>query len=83
MTTAFVLSGGGSLGAVQVGMLQALADRSITPDLLVGASAGALNAAFVAGHGFDEAALAGLAEVWCGLRRQHVFPFALSRQLWR
>lgn len=50
-----MLSGGGSLGAVQVGMLQALADRSITPDLLVGASAWALNAAFVAGHGFDEA----------------------------
>jgi predicted acylesterase/phospholipase RssA len=44
MTTAFVLSGGGSLGAVQVGMLQALADHHIAPDLLVGAPAGALNA---------------------------------------
>jgi NTE family protein len=48
MTTAFVLSGGVSLGAVQVGMLQALAERGITPDLLVGTSVGAINAAFVA-----------------------------------
>jgi hypothetical protein len=51
MTTAFVLSGGGSLGAVQVGMLRALADQQVAPDLLVGTSVGALNAAFVAGHG--------------------------------
>ncbi len=57
MTTAFVLSGGGSLGAVQVGMLQALGERGVTPDLLVGSSAGALNAAFVAGHGTGRAAL--------------------------
>ena len=51
MTTAFVLSGGGSLGAVQVGMLQALTERQVNPDLLVGTSAGAVNAAFLAGHG--------------------------------
>jgi Predicted esterase of the alpha-beta hydrolase superfamily len=51
MTTAFVLSGGGSLGAVQVGMLQALGERGVVPDLLVGTSAGAINAAFVGGHG--------------------------------
>jgi NTE family protein len=44
MATAFVLSGGGSLGAVQVGMLQALAARGVEPDLLIGTSAGALNA---------------------------------------
>ena len=44
MTTAFVLSGGGSLGAVQVGMLQALAAWGVRPDLLIGTSAGALNA---------------------------------------
>ena len=41
MTTAFVLSGGGSLGAVQVGMLQALSERDVHPDLLIGTSAGA------------------------------------------
>jgi NTE family protein len=81
MTTAFVLSGGGSLGAVQVGMLQALAEHHITPDVLVGASAGALNAAFVAGHGFDATTLQRLADIWTGLRRPDVFPFAPHRQL--
>jgi NTE family protein len=74
MTTAFVLSGGGSLGAVQVGMLQALAERRITPDLLVGTSAGALNAVFVAAHGTGSAALDRLAATWVGLRRDDVFP---------
>lgn len=74
MTTGFVLSGGGSLGAVQVGMLQALAERGITPDLLVGTSAGALNAAFVAAHGTSAASLDLLAETWAGLRRDDVFP---------
>jgi NTE family protein len=81
MTTAFVLSGGGSLGAVQVGMMQALEQRGVVPDLLVGASAGAINAAFVAGRGFTAAALDDLAGVWRGLRRQDVFPFAPHRHL--
>lgn len=74
MTTAFVLSGGGSLGAVQVGMLQALAAHGIEPDLLVGTSVGAMNAAWVAGHGTSAASLTGLADVWAGLRRRDVFP---------
>lgn len=81
MTTAFVLSGGGSLGAVQVGIMQALADRHVEPDLFVGASAGALNAAFVAGRGFTEESLDELASVWLDLRRGQVFPFALHRHL--
>ena len=34
--TAFVLAGGGSLGAVEVGMLQTLVDRGISADLVVG-----------------------------------------------
>jgi NTE family protein len=74
MVTAFVLSGGGSLGAVQVGMLQALAARGVEPDLLVGTSAGALNAAFVAGHGTGPDALSALADIWAKLRRRDVFP---------
>ena len=74
MTTAFVLSGGGSLGAVQVGMLQALAEHGIEPDLLVGTSAGAMNAAWVATHGTSATSLEGLAGVWAGLRRRDVFP---------
>ena len=78
-TTAFVLSGGGSLGAVQVGMLQALTARGVRPDLLVGTSAGALNAGFVAGHGTDRGALDRLAAIWAGLRRRDVFPLQPSR----
>ena len=74
MTTAFVLSGGGSLGAVQVGMLAALDEHHIRPDLLIGTSAGALNAAYMAAHGFSAASISDLASVWRGLRRQNVFP---------
>jgi NTE family protein len=48
MTTAFVLGGGGVLGAVEVGMLRALFERDITPDLVLGTSIGALNGAMVA-----------------------------------
>jgi NTE family protein len=80
VTTAFVLSGGGSLGAVQVGMLAALEEREFRPDLLVGTSAGALNAAYLAGHGFDSAVVEDLASVWRGLRRSEVFPFDPVRQ---
>ena len=46
--TAFVLAGGGSLGAVQVGMLAELIGAGVRPDVIVGVSAGALNGAFLA-----------------------------------
>jgi NTE family protein len=46
--TAFVLGGGGLLGAVEVGMLRALFERDVRPDLLIGTSVGALNALVVA-----------------------------------
>jgi NTE family protein len=73
VTTAFVLSGGASHGAVQVGMLQALAARAVYPDLVFGASAGALNAAWVAGDPKLEH-LDDLAAVWTSLRARDVFP---------
>ena len=43
MVTAFVLSGGGSLGAVQAGMLLSLFEAGVTPDMVVGTSVGAFN----------------------------------------
>jgi len=46
--TAFVLGGGGLLGAVQVGMLRALFERGVQPDLVLGTSVGALNGLVVA-----------------------------------
>ena len=45
MKTAFVLGGGGVLGAVEVGMLRALLERGIRPDLVLGTSIGAFNGA--------------------------------------
>ena len=73
--TAFVLSGGGSLGALQVGMLQALTEAGVCPDLLMGTSVGAVNAAWMAGKPDHEGALK-LGEIWRGLRRQTIFPLS-------
>lgn len=69
---AVVLSGGGSLGAVQVGALRALLEHGVRPDLLVGCSVGALNAAFLAvdptAQRVDE-----LERLWRALDRETVF----------
>ncbi len=73
MSVAFVLSGGASLGAVQVGMLHALSERNILPDHVFGASAGALNAAWVAGDP-TLSDLDDLAEIWTSLRTRDIFP---------
>ncbi len=69
---ALVLGGGASFGAVQVGMVQALAEVGIVGDLVVGTSVGALNGAVLAA----DPATAGerLLGMWQGLRRQDVFP---------
>ena len=75
--TAFVLSGGASLGAMQVGMARALYERGIAPDLLVGTSAGALNAAFLATRPPTSATTDELASVWRDLRRDDVFPIGV------
>lgn len=61
---AFVLSGGGNYGALQAGALEVLLDRGIHPDILVGVSAGALNAAFLAADPTVERVYQ-LQEVWC------------------
>lgn len=74
MTNAFVLSGGASLGAVQVGMLAALQDHGIRPDLVVGSSVGALNGAWLAGH--PDRPVDELADTWRRLSRSDVFPAA-------
>jgi NTE family protein len=79
----FVLSGGGSLGAAQVGALQALFEAGIVPDAVVGCSVGALNAAFIAVE--PTAARAGeLEQIWRGMSRDAVFPdgrFTVARRL--
>jgi len=70
---AFVLSGGASLGSIQVGMLKALFEAGIKPDFLVGTSVGAVNAAWIAGSPTTEG-IAKLEQIWLGLRREDVFP---------
>lgn len=70
MSTAFVLSGGANLGAAQAGMLAALDEAGVRPDLVVGASVGAVNGAWIAGQGDVE----GLLAVWRNLRRGDIFP---------
>lgn len=73
--TAFVLAGGGSLGAVEVGMLEALVAAGVRADLVVGSSAGAVNAAYFAGRP-DVAGVRALRAIWIGLRARDVFPFS-------
>jgi len=83
--TAFVFAGGGSFGAIQVGMLHSLAAHGVVADMVVGSSVGALNGAFYAG----DPTLGGvqrLAAVWRGLQRHDVFPLgwgSLLGFLWR
>lgn len=69
---AFVLGGGGILGATQVGMLRALADEGVRPDLVVGASVGALNGAMLAADPSPES-LERLTELWSSLSKSEVF----------
>ncbi len=73
MTVAFVLAGGGSLAATHVGMLRALTESGIVPDLVVGTSAGAINA-FRFATDPTEDGLVRLKDLWHGLRRKDVFP---------
>ncbi|MBI2846235.1 MAG: patatin-like phospholipase family protein [Chloroflexi bacterium] len=70
---AFALSGGGSRGALQAGALLALLERGIRPQILVGTSAGALNAAFLAIDPTLERTRQ-LAEIWSKVRRESFFP---------
>jgi NTE family protein len=75
--TAFVLSGGASLGALQVGMLRALYERGVTADVLVGTSVGALNAAFIASRPQTPETTGELARVWRRIQRADAFPLSL------
>src|SRR3954471_11477315 len=70
--TAFVLGGGGVLGAAEVGMLQALFDHDVRPDLIVGTSVGAINGALVAADPTPHA-VEQLRGVWQELASQPIF----------
>ncbi|MDQ3645529.1 MAG: patatin-like phospholipase family protein [Actinomycetota bacterium] len=78
---AFVLSGGGPLGALQVGTLKALIERGVRPELVVGTSVGALNAAFVAFDPTPEG-IARLERHWRAFRDGDLFPGGRFRVPW-
>ena len=73
--TAFVLAGGATRGASQVGMLQALTEHGIRPDLIVGTSIGALNGACYAESPTLEA-LDRLAQLWEAPPRARIFSLS-------
>jgi NTE family protein len=71
--TAFVFAGGGSFGAIQVGMMHALAAHGVSADMVVGSSVGAINGAYYAGDPTLKGILQ-LETIWRGLQRHDVFP---------
>jgi NTE family protein len=73
--TAFVLGGGGLLGAHEVGMLRALAEAGVRPDIVIGTSIGAVNGAFVAAD--PDGAAERLADLWQGESLRLVFSETL------
>jgi NTE family protein len=78
----FVLSGGGALGALQVGALRALLEKKVQPDMVVGCSAGALNASFLA-RGVNAEQVERAADVWRAVTTQIVYPGGRLGSLWR
>lgn len=74
--TAFVLSGGGNLGALQVGMLRALLENRIQPDLVLGCSVGALNGAPIAADP-SLATVGRLQDLWLDLEDRDILPAGL------
>lgn len=77
---AFVLGGGGVLGAHEVGMLRALAEHSIQPDLVLGTSVGAINGAFFAADPTPEG-VTRLSELWRNSNLSEVSGGALLRRV--
>ena len=70
---AWSLSGGGNRGPVQIGAMRALFEAGIKPDMLVGTSAGALNAAFLASDPTPDG-VENLAQIWLRTKREDIFP---------
>jgi NTE family protein len=79
--TAFVLSGGGNQSVAQVGMLRALVERAILPDVVIGCSAGAFNGATLAAMPGIEA-IERLEATWESLRGDEIFPGGRLSRAW-
>ena len=79
---AFVLGGGGVLGAVEVGMLRALFRAGYRPDVVVGTSIGAVNGALVASDP-NEAVTDRLVRLWTSPEAAAVYGDSIARQMHR
>ena len=80
--TAFVLGGGGMLGAAEVGMLGALLEAGVRPDLVLGSSVGAINGAVIAADPTLEQ-VESLGAVWRGIASDDTFGGSLLGRLSR
>lgn len=76
----FALGGGGSLGAVQVGMAQALSDHGVHPDLVAGTSIGAINGALLASD--PQGGASRLSHLWNDVDAKALLPGGILRRLW-
>ena len=75
---AFVLGGGGVHGAAEVGMIRALLEHDVMPDLILGTSIGALNGAILAAD--PEGALERLCQLWTNVDANNPFEASLLEQ---
>ncbi len=78
---AFVLSGGGNLGALQIGALEVLMRKGIQPAMLVGTSAGAVNAAYLATNPTLEG-VNRLVHIWKQMKKENIYPGGPLRMVW-
>lgn len=78
----FVLSGGGNRGAQEVGALQVLLEHGVKPDLVIGTSAGAINATLLAANP-TVAGTRQLAQLWQHATQDKVYPGSRWTTLWR
>ncbi|HEY6887442.1 MAG TPA: patatin-like phospholipase family protein [Solirubrobacter sp.] len=77
---AYVLGGGGQLGASEVGMLRALLERGLAPDLVVGTSVGAINGAAIASDP-SVAMVQRLQDTWSDIERSDVFAGSIINRI--
>ena len=80
---AFVLSGAGNRGPLQVGAVRALLEAGIKPDMIVGTSAGAINGSFLAAHGPTVAATEAMEKLWVSATADEIYPEGILEILWR
>jgi NTE family protein len=83
MSTAFVLSGGGNRGPIEVGALRSLLEHGIVPDFFVGTSAGSINSAFTAAWGPTLEATSRLTTAWHSASKAVIYGGSIFRSAWR